>query len=65
MIDWLVPVHIFAEPEIEGMPEKLQMTSDIMLDSFIKLSHAFFYEKKGEFDIESRLTLTIISQCTL
>lgn len=46
------------------MPEKLQMTSDIMLDSFIKLSRAFFYEK-GEFDIESRVTLTIISQCNL
>ena len=50
-------------PEIDGLPEKLQITSDIMLDSFIILSLAFFYEK-GEFDIESRVTFKVISQCT-
>ena len=61
--DRLVPVHIFAEPETEELPEKLHMTSDIILDPFIKLYHAFFYEK-GEFDIESRATFKVTSQCT-
>jgi len=28
-------VNIFAEPEMDGLPEKLQMTSDMLLDSLI------------------------------